>query len=1281
MDGIIKVLIKSLPSAISLSICLTLAACSSGNPSVAPQSGSNLGGGVGGNQTPIITDRTTDGGSIDDPGDGHQGDVGFVGTPAKLEVTPASYDFGIQSINSFTYATFTVRNIGQQQAHAINADGLSGPYNFRNGSYPGFRGTCGSTLEPGVSCTIVLAFSPSALGRYQLSTFKVSYDQGNVGIPLDASVSDIATLRFANIVDDNDYWDFGAQAYGTTTSKTIHVQYFGARPATGVTFSGLTSPYSIVSNTCSDSVSADCDLVVRFGANVVGSFQQKLKVTYNNSSYAAEDNHIFTGSISSLVTPGTIGISNANFGTLLVGNSLDQTLLVFKGGTLPATAISASSNNAAFSFKGGSYPGTGGTCGTTITANCTIVVTFSPSSAVSYSGSLSFSFNNGQSTTSTSNSMSGRGGNAALLTLAPATNPVDFGTHPVGFSSYASLTLSNASTSVAATSIAISIPTGPFANLGGCGATLNPGASCNFTVRFKPTSAGTAMAPLTISFFDGAQSQSGPSRDLTGTATSAAVLSPYVATFDFGSVMVNSTKTVALTILYYGGQPAVVTSTTGINAPFAYPTGNFSGGGSCGASISSNCTVQVSFTPTAVQSYSTSFEINYDDGSGTPRTIRIVLNGRGVNLNAAILRFAQAPAYDFGNVAVGVKKTVSLTINRTGDFSATSVSASGLSAPISFEGGSYPGWGGSCASNISAASCTIAVSFLPTAEGAFSKTVSISYYDGFAAQSLSLPITGTGVNVASLSATAGNLPSVALGGTSEVSIRVTNTGVRQADGLFVTASPHAPFTVLANDCSNQLPSGGNCNILVQFVGSRPGNFNDSIIFSYLNGLGTITLNIGLNASSTVPVLSATNGYFSCARNNVGQLKCWGQNNYGQLGLGDTNNRLSSSGLPAVNLGTNRYPVAIALGFFHACAILDDDSLKCWGSNTYGQLGVGIATPNLGASGGEMGDSMPLVNLGTGKTAVALSLGYSHSCALLNDGKVKCWGQNQEGQLGLGDTVSRGLSAADMGNNLGEVDLGSRNVVQISASTSHTCARLDNNTVKCWGNNFFGQLGLGDIRNRGVNVADMGNNLPAVSLGTGRTARSITTGGAFTCAVLDNSQVKCWGRNEEGILGKQYAQDQEGNVGLASDAANYPLALRGLGTGPNQMGDALPFITLGTGRTVVSLSAGDSSSCALLDNAAVKCWGQNQYGQLGLGDAASRGVLDTDMGNSLVAVSLSSTVTPISVSSGNFSNCALFSDASVKCWGSNRYGNLGLGDTINRGDQAGQMGNALPFLSF
>jgi alpha-tubulin suppressor-like RCC1 family protein len=341
-----------------------------------------------------------------------------------------------------------------------------------------------------------------------------------------------------------------------------------------------------------------------------------------------------------------------------------------------------------------------------------------------------------------------------------------------------------------------------------------------------------------------------------------------------------------------------------------------------------------------------------------------------------------------------------------------------------------------------------------------------------------------------------------------------------------------------------------------------------------------------------------------------------------------------------------------------CALLSGGAVKCWGYNGAGQLGLGDATPR-GDEAGQMGSDLPAVDLGGGQKAIAVSVGISHACALLSGGALKCWGSNAAGELGLGDTVNRGDQLDEMGDALPAVDLGAgRTAVAVSLGWEHTCAVLDDGAIKCWGSGAHGALGLGDSDNRGDQPGEMGDALPPVDLGAGKRAVAVSTSNQHTCALLEGGTVKCWGQNEFGELGLGDTEDR--------------------GDQPGEMGDALPAVDLGAGRTAHAVSAGiTETTCAVLDGGSVKCWGHNAIGSLGLSDGEDRGDQPGEMGDALPAVDLGAGRIATAVSTGDSGVCALLGDGHIKCWGWNTLGQLGLGDKDSRGILPGQMGDALP----
>ncbi|MBC8072139.1 MAG: DUF4215 domain-containing protein, partial [Deltaproteobacteria bacterium] len=237
---------------------------------------------------------------------------------------------------------------------------------------------------------------------------------------------------------------------------------------------------------------------------------------------------------------------------------------------------------------------------------------------------------------------------------------------------------------------------------------------------------------------------------------------------------------------------------------------------------------------------------------------------------------------------------------------------------------------------------------------------------------------------------------------------------------------------------------------------------------------------------------------TCVLRSSGTALCWGYNSYGQLGLGHSMNIGDDE--PVLDAGDLPLAdlVGISAGDSHTCAVDGDGAVWCWGSNNAGQLGTG---DTVSVGGSETLDALAPVDLPG--AAVEVVTGYEHSCARLEDGKISCWGRGAEGQLGYGrpDAIGDDESPADAGT----VDLGGL-AIDIDTRHNHTCAVLDGGTVRCWGSNGNGQLGYGDTKNVGERKtpAEIGDVM------LDATAIAIETGTAFSCASIDDGSVRCWG---------------------------------------------------------------------------------------------------------------------------------------------------------------------------
>ncbi len=220
--------------------------------------------------------------------------------------------------------------------------------------------------------------------------------------------------------------------------------------------------------------------------------------------------------------------------------------------------------------------------------------------------------------------------------------------------------------------------------------------------------------------------------------------------------------------------------------------------------------------------------------------------------------------------------------------------------------------------------------------------------------------------------------------------------------------------------------------------------------------------------------------------------CWGNNELGQLGTGDNNARNAPT---QIELPTGRHAVSINAAYDSTCVLLDNGSGMCWGQNVNGNLGDGTYNDRNAPT--------HISVLPTNRSIVALDLGPYHTCAILDDGMVHCWGTNDRGTFGDGSTNNSTYPRA------AQLPTG-RTAISIDAGLGHTCAILDDSSAACWGWNEYGQLGDGTTNNSTTPVI--------VSMPSGLGVAEISAGSRHSCAVATNASVYCWGAHEEGSLG-------------------------------------------------------------------------------------------------------------------------------------------------------------------
>ena len=376
---------------------------------------------------------------------------------------------------------------------------------------------------------------------------------------------------------------------------------------------------------------------------------------------------------------------------------------------------------------------------------------------------------------------------------------------------------------------------------------------------------------------------------------------------------------------------------------------------------------------------------------------------------------------------------------------------------------------------------------------------------------------------------------------------------------------------------------------------------------------------------------------SCAVKANHRAVCWGDSTLGQVGYGAVPSLATAHPVIAVDgvslLASVRQ---ITAGGQHSCAVLNNNEARCWGDNSQGQLGTGGASTNHAAVVSNPAGSGPLTGVRT------ITAGAAHTCALLVNGQVRCWGANAGGQLGDNTTTPRPRPVVVRSTN-GTGALSG--VVQLSAGSFHTCATLGTGQVRCWGVGEHGRIGDGTQADRKHPV----RVLAVAGTGPLTDVVQVVGGSAHTCARLSNRQVRCWGINANHELGIQAPAVQR----------LRPVVVQ-------QRTPSHPPLT-----GVIGLGAGSNTTCAVLNTREVRCWGDDQQGELGNGTTTGQvgpvavrspaGGIDPPPGpGNLTGIT--------QVGGGGDHVCARRNDGRAFCWGSNTYeqiGNGGGNDPVHR----------------
>lgn len=340
---------------------------------------------------------------------------------------------------------------------------------------------------------------------------------------------------------------------------------------------------------------------------------------------------------------------------------------------------------------------------------------------------------------------------------------------------------------------------------------------------------------------------------------------------------------------------------------------------------------------------------------------------------------------------------------------------------------------------------------------------------------------------------------------------------------------------------------------------------------------------------------STGGTHTCAVTASGGARCWGSNSFGKLGVGPAGDQTTPVPVSGLSSGV----AAIAAGTNHTCALTESGAVLCWGANGFGELGDGTTIDR----------NVPVAVSGLSGGVKAIAAGGYHSCAVLTTGAVRCWGRNVYGAIGDGTTTDRHGPVAVAG--LADIQA-------VTTGLFHSCAMTDTGAASCWGSNSRGQIGDGT-------TTDRYRPVPVSGLSSG--VADIVAGRGHTCAVTGTGAARCWGYNNMGQIGDGTTTER-----------HAPVLVSGLTSG------------------VTAVTGGDYHSCAVIGNGDARCWGYNGVGNLGDGTIVNR--------ETPVAVSPGASGA-VDIVAGSNHTCALTKTGAARCWGYNNSGQIGDGTITDR----------------
>lgn len=673
---------------------------------------------------------------------------------------------------------------------------------------------CPEILKPHRSCEVVLQFKASKPATKFEADLQINYlvkrkiKRKTVLMKFDVSEKPVVPAVLS--ISDGPLFDFGLVAERSTRTHVFTVtNSFGNEAATNLKSTSLARPFRFTGGTypgngTSQPLSpacglrlesgATCEIEVEFTPTFRGAILDDLVIEYFNGTEFVNTTREIHGAATEQASLLISGVDPYDYGAVTLGATGEVLFSVTNIGGVSAVDVADSSSfRGSFNYKGGVFPGLGGSCGSSLApgVSCTINVTFKPDQVGLFVDTIQLNYNDGVDTVTASRDITGAGEAAALISIDNAL--FDFGTVVIGSKSIKTFTLTNAaggSTAVNLKEVGLAAPFGfvggSFPGIGtglgkisGCvsGGALAPGQSCEISIEYSPTVSGLDSGSIELRYFNGVSTVSSI-RLVQGTGVYPGFLTISDGPmYDFGVIGLSSYAKKIFTITNSGSSSVFNVGDGGVlGGAFQYVGGTFPGSnGTCTSVISamSSCTVAVEFVPTANFVHSGTLSINYNDGITVNSSLRDLI---GTGANPATLKF-KPKAIDFGILLLGHQVSRVIQVSNVGGLTATNISSSGLMGrPFLFKNG-YPGSGVGtpCGATLApGATCDIAITFAPEKAGNYTSTLGLNYDSGAGAQMTSLNLIGKSFDATKMSFSLKNLTNGSVSFVTQPTVAVSN---------------------------------------------------------------------------------------------------------------------------------------------------------------------------------------------------------------------------------------------------------------------------------------------------------------------------------------------------------------------------------------------------------------------------------------------------------------------------------------------------------------------------